>query len=54
MTDYPKTLAKCDLFGTNGVILLFDEDTTVPNRWVRFWTSFFLNSKWTLYTEDNS
>ena len=65
MTDHPLTeayikevvqsdpVAHWDLIGNGSVVIYFDERRRIPNRWVRFWTKVFLNSKWQL-PEDNS
>lgn len=48
-----RTKATCDLFGNGGLMINFQGDSPIPNRWIRFWAKVFLNSKWTLM-EDNS
>ena len=45
----PKVICRCDLFGQGQMIISFYDDqysSPVPNRWIRFWTRVFLNSKW--------
>jgi len=50
----PKTICKCDLFGQGQMVISFYETSSttlpvpgnVPNRWIRFWTRVFFNSKW--------
>ena len=46
----PKTICKCDLFGQGQIVISFYETSStilpVPNRWIRFWTRVFFNSKW--------
>ena len=44
--------AKCDLFGNEGIVIEFRENHQIPNRWIRFWSKVFFNSKWTLM-DDN-
>jgi len=46
----PKVICHCDLFGQGQIVLSFyDMESNilpVPNRWIRFWTRVFFNSKW--------
>ena len=44
----PKRICRCDLFGQGQMIISFYESqySPVPNRWIRFWTRVFFNSKW--------
>ena len=44
--------AECDLFGNEGIMIEFQQDDRIPNRWIRFWSKVFFNSKWTLM-DDN-
>lgn len=48
-----RTKATCDLFGNSELMIDFRGDNCIPNRWIRFWTKVFFNSKWTVM-EDNS
>jgi len=48
-----QTKAKCDLFGNNAIMITFEEEHPIPNRWIRFWTKVFFNSKWTLMEEES-
>ena len=43
---------KLDLFGNGAVVINYQEDRYFPNRWIRFWSKVFFNSKWTLM-DDN-
>ena len=45
--------ATCDLFGTGAMLIEFREDIRIPNRWIRFWSTVFFNSKWTIIIKDN-
>ncbi len=45
-------VAQWDVIGTGGFMIHFHERHRIPNRWVRFWTKVFFNSKWTVM-EDN-
>jgi len=40
--------ATLDLFGNQSVTIDYYSYMPIPNRWVRFWTKVFFNSKWTL------
>ena len=40
--------ATCDLFGTGVMLIEYRESVQIPNRWIRFWSKVFFNSKWTL------
>ena len=44
----PKTICRCDLFGQGQIVISFYEGDPcpLPNRWIRFWTKVFFNSKW--------
>jgi hypothetical protein len=46
----PKVVCTCDLFGQGQMVVSFYENSSitlpVPNRWIRFWTRVFFNSKW--------
>ena len=48
----PKTICRCDLFGQGQLVISFGDTGVktfpVPNRWIRFWTRVFFNSKWEL------
>ena len=46
-----QTKATCDLFGTRAMVIEFQKDDCIPNRWIRFWTKVFFNSKWTLLNQ---
>lgn len=48
-----RTKATFDMFGDNGIKIAFKGDQPIPNRWVRFWTKLFFNSKWTLMEKDS-
>jgi len=45
-----KVICYCDLFGQGQIVISFYETSSttlpVPNRWIRFWTRVFFNSKW--------
>ena len=47
-----QTKATCDLFGNDGMVIRFHQNSRIPNRWIRFWSKVFFNSKWTLI-DDN-
>jgi hypothetical protein len=46
----PKVICTCDLFGQGQIIITFTDVgygvRPVPNRWIRFWTQVFFNTKW--------
>ena len=46
----PKIICKCDLFGQGQMVISFYDIESnilpIPNRWIRFWTRVFFNSKW--------
>ena len=44
----PELVCRCDLFGQGQMVISFynTESSPVPNRWIRFWTRVFFNSKW--------
>ena len=47
--EQPKVICRCDLFGQGQLVFTFYDDQSippVPNRWIRFWTRVFFNSKW--------
>jgi hypothetical protein len=47
-TEQPKLICRCDLFGQGQMVISFydAQSIPVPNRWIRFWTRVFFNSKW--------
>ena len=47
-----RTKYKLDLFGNDAVVINYQEDRYFPNRWIRFWSKVFFNSKWTIM-DDN-
>ena len=46
----PKVICNCDLFGQGQIVISFYDIESnilpIPNRWIRFWTRVFFNSKW--------
>jgi len=42
----PKYICTCDFFGGGQFCIHFTENNLIPNRWIRFWTRVFFNSKW--------
>jgi hypothetical protein len=46
----PKVICRCDLFGQGQMVISFYDIESnilpIPNRWIRFWTRVFFNSKW--------
>ena len=44
----PEVICKCDLFGQEQLVISFHRSNSfpIPNRWIRFWTRVFFNSKW--------
>ena len=44
----PEVICKCDLFGQEQLVISFykGDNFPIPNRWIRFWTRVFFNSKW--------
>jgi hypothetical protein len=48
--EQPKVICRCDLFGQGQMVISFlDIESNIlpiPNRWIRFWTRVFFNSKW--------
>jgi len=46
----PKVICTCDLFGQGQIVITFTDVgygvRPIPNRWIRFWTRVFFNSKW--------
>ena len=41
-----KYICTCDFFGGGQFCIHFTENNLIPNRWIRFWTRVFFNSKW--------
>ena len=41
-----KYICTCDFFGGRQFCIHFTENNLIPNRWIRFWTRVFFNSKW--------
>jgi len=46
-----KYICTCDFFGEGQFCIHFTEKNLIPNRWVRFWTRVFFNSKWEFLNE---
>jgi hypothetical protein len=46
--NQPEVICECDLFGQRQMVISFhkDDNFPIPNRWIRFWTKVFFNSKW--------
>ena len=48
--EQPKVICRCDLFGQGQMVISFWDTKVktlpIPNRWIRFWTRVFFNSKW--------
>ena len=44
----PEVICECDLFGQKQLVISFHrtDGFPIPNRWIRFWTRVFFNSKW--------
>jgi hypothetical protein len=44
----PEVICECDLFGQKQMVISFYKDSKfpIPNRWIRFWTRVFFNTKW--------
>ena len=44
----PEVICECDLFGQKQMVISFHrtDGFPIPNRWIRFWTRVFFNSKW--------
>jgi hypothetical protein len=44
----PEVICECDLFGQRQMVISFhrSDNFPIPNRWIRFWTKVFFNSKW--------
>ena len=46
----PELVCRCDLFGQGQMVISFYDIESnilpIPNRWIRFWTRVFFNSKW--------
>jgi hypothetical protein len=44
----PEVICELDLFGQKQMVISFYKSDTfpIPNRWIRFWTRVFFNSKW--------
>ena len=51
----PKVICTCDLFGQGQILITFTDVgygvRPVPNRWIRFWTRVFFNTKWNFENE---
>lgn len=51
----PKIICHCDLFGQGQMVISFydieSNTLPIPNRWIRFWTRVFFNSKWEFVNE---
>ena len=43
--------ATLDLFGNGSMVINYHDDGCLPNRWIRFWSKVFFNSKWTLLNQ---
>ncbi len=56
--EQPEVICWCDLFGQGQLVISFLDTETkalpIPNRWVRFWTRVFFNSKWTFEDQAQS
>ncbi len=49
--DYDRlllVLKEFDMFGQKQLVISFhrSDNFPIPNRWIRFWTKVFFNSKW--------
>ena len=44
----PEVICEFDMFGQKQLVISFYRSGSfpVPNRWIRFWTKVFFNSKW--------
>ncbi len=44
----PEVICEFDMFGQKQLVISFHRSSSfpVPNRWIRFWTKVFFNSKW--------
>lgn len=44
----PETICEFDMFGQKQLVICFHKGGKfpIPNRWIRFWTKVFFNSKW--------
>ena len=44
----PEVICEFDMFGQKQLVISFHRSNSfpVPNRWIRFWTKVFFNSKW--------
>jgi len=53
--EQPKVICTCDLFGQGQMVISFYDIESnilpIPNRWIRFWTRVFFNSKWNFVNE---
>ena len=48
--------ATLDLFGNEAMVISYQDDDYkkyIPNRWIRFWSKVFFNSKWTLHSQEH-
>jgi len=52
--NQPEVICKCDLFGQEQLVISFykSDNFPIPNRWIRFWTRVFFNSKWNFSGQD--
>jgi hypothetical protein len=43
-----EVICECDMYGQQQLVISFykSDDFAIPNRWIRFWTRVFFNSKW--------
>lgn len=55
INNQPKVICTCDIFGQGQMVITFTDVgygvRPVPNRWIRFWTRVFFNSKWEFLNE---
>jgi hypothetical protein len=44
----PEVICEFDMFGQKQLVISFHRSNSfpIPNRWIRFWTKVFFNSKW--------
>ena len=47
----PRIIATWDLFGGKKIVIEFTEHDEIPNRWIRFWSKLFFNSKWEFHND---
>jgi hypothetical protein len=56
--EQPEVICWCDLFGQGQLVVSFLDTEAktrpIPNRWIRFWTRIFFNSKWTFEDQAQS